>query len=725
MEPAGASASPDTDVVFRDGLGERRLIQDPSGVVRELLCIRAELTSVPAFEFSLRDRFRRLGSFQHPYFVPARVVERLSDRSRSLALVSDRFNGIRLAQLLPRIAQRGVRLDIDTTVFWLRQLLDALARFHESSRDIAHGALGTDRVILTSNGRLMVTEYALGAAIERLAYPADRYWRELRIPVLRGAQPIRLDQRTDVAQVGVLALSLILGRVLRDDEYPARIGDLLAAAWAAVPAGGFEPVPPPLRQWIARTLQLDPSRSFGSADESSQELERICETIEFPGSPASVHAFLERYRSSDASASAPVVAVAIAEPYIPPPRVASPLDDVVRSYADEGPSAPASESDSSATAGGASTASPTSAPSETIDVSVRQAPASLQGAGDPGLDEFQSEFAPAHSGLGGFGSELDDFRPESDVSSAEARTTPSARSAAPAASTTVPAPAALPTAEPFTVLPPTPEFQEDTALPPEDLPRPQPSAPVPQPAGRRWKVLVAAVVGVVLVAGLTRWLQRTPVESSSGTLAITTVPRGASAIVDGRPVGVTPVTLTVSPGYHTVELQHGRASKAVSVTVQAGGRLEQHVELPIEPLEAVPSGWVSVRASLDLDVYEDDRLIGNTVAGRLPLPVGTHVLTFRHDQLGFRTTRSIAVTEGKSTTAAVELPNGLVRVLVQPWADVWIDGKEIGRTPVENIPVPIGTHDVVLRHPELGEQRHRVTVSVNELSRLDVDLRAQ
>lgn len=725
MEPAGASASPDTDVVFRDGLGERRLIQDPSGTVRELLCLRAELTSIPAFEFSLRDRFRRLSSFQHPYFVPARVVERLSDRPRSLALVSDRFNGIRLAQVLTRIEQRGVRLDIDTTVFWLRQLLEALARFHESSRDIAHGALGTDRVMLTSNGRLMVTEYALGAAIERLEYPAQRYWRELHIPVLRGVQPIRLDQRTDVAQVGVLALSLILGRVLRDDEYPARIGDLLAAAWAAVPAGGFEPVPPPLRQWIARMLQLDPGRSFASADESSQELERICETIEFPGSPASVQAFLERYRSSDVSVSSPAASAAIAEPYIPPPRVASPLDDVVRPYADEGPSAPASGSESSAVTGGASIVSPTSPPSETVGVSMRPAPASLQGADDLGLDEFPSESAPSDLGPGGIATELDDFRPESDFSYAEAPSTPIGRSPAPAASTAVPAPSASLTAEPFTVLPPTPEFQEDTALPPEDIPRPLPSAPEPSLARRNWRILAAAVVGVALVAGLARWLQRTPVESSTGTLVITTVPRGATAIVDGRPVGVTPVTLTVSPGYHTVELQHERASKAVSVTVPAGGRLEQYVELSTEPREAIPSGWVSVRASLDFDVYEDDKLIGNTVAGRLPLPVGTHVLTFRHDQLGFRTTRSVAVAEGKSTTTAVELPNGLVRVLAQPWADVWIDGKAIGRTPVENIPVPIGTHDVVLRHPELGEQRHRMTVSVNDLSRLDVDLRAR
>ena len=59
----------------------------------------------------------------------------------------------------------------------------------------------------------------------------------------------------------------------------------------------------------------------------------------------------------------------------------------------------------------------------------------------------------------------------------------------------------------------------------------------------------------------------------------------------------------------------------------------------------------------------------------------------------------------------------------QPWADVWLDGEHIGETPIGNVAVPIGAHEVVFRHPELGEQTVRTTVTLAAPARLSVDLR--
>jgi len=46
----------------------------------------------------------------------------------------------------------------------------------------------------------------------------------------------------------------------------------------------------------------------------------------------------------------------------------------------------------------------------------------------------------------------------------------------------------------------------------------------------------------------------------------------------------------------------------------------------------------------------------------------------------------------------------------RPWADVAIDGKSGGQTPISNLQVPIGVHEVVFRHPRLGERRQTVVV---------------
>ena len=43
--------------------------------------------------------------------------------------------------------------------------------------------------------------------------------------------------------------------------------------------------------------------------------------------------------------------------------------------------------------------------------------------------------------------------------------------------------------------------------------------------------------------------------------------------------------------------------------------------------------------------------------------------------------------------------------------------------PGGNLQVPIGPHDVVFRHPDLGEQHHAVSVTLTAPARLSVDLR--
>src|SRR5207244_11931841 len=89
-----------------------------------------------------------------------------------------------------------------------------------------------------------------GAGIDELHYSRDRYWSELRIampPSPTGSMP-RFDQRTDVTQVGIVSLSLILGRLLTDEEYPTQIADVLSSAWANSSTGELEPMPPGLRE---------------------------------------------------------------------------------------------------------------------------------------------------------------------------------------------------------------------------------------------------------------------------------------------------------------------------------------------------------------------------------------------------------------------------------------------------------------------------------------------
>ncbi len=294
-------------IVFEDGLGPRTRHADAAGgPAIEVLRLRPSFATVPSFEFALRERAGRLAGFRHPAFVRVRGVERSSGDESLLTVASDAAPGLRLSVILAGTQARRVPLDIYAALCLIRQLVSAVAMLHEGVRDVAHGTLAPERLFVTPQARLLIAEPVLGAAIEQLRLPCERYWRELRVAVPPGTARIHLDARTDVMQIGAVALALVLGRPLGDDDLPLRTAELVSSVWAVSPRGGFEPLPHGLRGWLAQSLQLDPQRAFATPRDARAELDAVLGDGELVSSPASLDAFLARYRASEALAPAVV-----------------------------------------------------------------------------------------------------------------------------------------------------------------------------------------------------------------------------------------------------------------------------------------------------------------------------------------------------------------------------------------------------------------------------------
>ena len=47
----------------------------------------------------------------------------------------------------------------------------------------------------------------------------------------------------------------------------------------------------------------------------------------------------------------------------------------------------------------------------------------------------------------------------------------------------------------------------------------------------------------------------------------------------------------------------------------------------------------------------------------------------------------------------------------------------VGETPLGNLPVTIGPHEVIFRHPQFGEKRQAVSVTLNAPVRVTVDMK--
>jgi hypothetical protein len=205
------------------------------------------------------------------------------------------------------------------------------------------------------------------------------------------------------------------------------------------------------------------------------------------------------------------------------------------------------------------------------------------------------------------------------------------------------------------------------------------------------------------------------------------------------------LTITLLAGSHNVELRGYGEPRIIPVAISVGQHVAQYVDLPTlapaethaaapttqsaaadHPAADVPAngpGWIAVGGKLEMQLFESGHLLGTSKIERIMVPAGHHDLEMVNELLGYRGTRSVQVSPGKVTTITVEIPKGSVAINALPWAEVWMDGTKLGETPIGNLAVPAGSHDLVFRHPDFGERRETVLVTLNAPVRLSVDMR--
>jgi hypothetical protein len=198
---------------------------------------------------------------------------------------------------------------------------------------------------------------------------------------------------------------------------------------------------------------------------------------------------------------------------------------------------------------------------------------------------------------------------------------------------------------------------------------------------------------------------------------------GARVSVDGVAKGGAPITIAdLEPGEHVVLVESDLGSVKQTVVVEAG--IMASLMVPLGAPEGAPvSGWISVSAPTDVQVFEGGRLVGSSQSERLMVSAGRHEIEIVNETLGYRSSRTVQVSPGKVSSVKIEFPKGRIALNAIPWAEVWVDGVKIGDTPIGNHELQIGPHEIIFRNPDLGEQRHAVTVVADKPGRLSVDLR--
>ena len=239
---------------------------------------------------------------------------------------------------------------------------------------------------------------------------------------------------------------------------------------------------------------------------------------------------------------------------------------------------------------------------------------------------------------------------------------------------------------------------------------------------------MAGVIGVVALAEgaiITRLVTQKPaLPAAERAVMIESPEPGDTVIVDGRPVGTTPLQLSVPAGTRAIRLVRAAAISPVLDTASALRSSEQadrdsRAAGAIDEAAAHQrSGGVRFSSPIELKVLEGDRVLGSTADGPIVTTAGTHQLDLVNSALGYRVRQTVTIRAGVLSPLTITPPMGRLSINAEPWAQVLIDDRPIGDTPLANVSVSLGEHEVVFRHPQLGERRETVTVRADVPTRV-------
>ncbi len=596
-----------------DGFGDRLLMFDNTETDSlELLRFYPSLSAIGGFENALHERVRQIGRIPDHAFPLIVAVERL-EGDGALALVSTHIPGKRLSVFFDRPGpRRGLNPSFVTGI--VTQIVQALAVLQSKGDGIAHCALTPERVVITTGGRVCLVEHVLGSALVQLNLSASQLWREFGLVTIQDPSgAVRLDARTDVFQLGVLALEMLIGRRVPPQDLKDRLTDLLDQWSFDMARAGL--ASDRLRAWLERALQIG-SRPYANAAEAYADLRDM-----------------------------------------PAESAASAFESLTGDVVDIGTRRPAP-----------APAWPVPAPAQAPEARLAAAPAPITAPIPP---------APA---------------PKPELVSPEPAATTRIREASPE-----PVPAPVPTP------PPAPPAQPKYTPPPPAARQPEEQRTLfGLPLMSPW---VAAVLGLVIVA--------------EAVVIAALVLRRPDVTQAAEPVeaveAAAPVDAPVPANEIRTPIPDGEQRVPTSTTASGAPATGQNPPAPPrDPIAAAAirqrSGGVRLQSPIELKVLEGEKVLGSSVDGPIVASAGTHQLDLINAELGLRLRHPVTFVAGQITMLDVPIPPGRVNFNAQPWAEVAIGGKVLGETPLANVSVPIGRHEVVFRHPELGERRQNIVV---------------
>jgi hypothetical protein len=211
----------------------------------------------------------------------------------------------------------------------------------------------------------------------------------------------------------------------------------------------------------------------------------------------------------------------------------------------------------------------------------------------------------------------------------------------------------------------------------------------------------------------------------SAPITIDSLAAGDIVIINGKDVGVTPLTLTLATDVRSLRVEARAPVPTVDLAAAQAPAAAVTGSAATDALLASARerrGGLRLVSPVEVQVLEGERVLGSSADGPIVTTAGRHELDFINTAVGFRSRQVVEIRAGQIVGMNVAMPDGRVSINAVPWAQVLIDGNPAGDTPLANLPLAVGEHQITFRHPQLGEQTQRVMVKTGALTRVSATL---
>ncbi len=215
-------------------------------------------------------------------------------------------------------------------------------------------------------------------------------------------------------------------------------------------------------------------------------------------------------------------------------------------------------------------------------------------------------------------------------------------------------------------------------------------------------------------------------DAQKGILVVETDPvDGAAVYIDGERYGQTPMTLygALSTGRHTLRIDHPQYQTVTEKIITVPGK-KVAVKKTLIPAFAT----ISVTTEpVDADVYLDGRPVGTAPLTYARIPVGSEVtVSFRHPETE-RMSIPLTLKKNEKRPMNIVLPEKSAKVSFFSFpkaAEIYIDKRLVGSTPLKDYPLARGSHNYTLEKEGYESVSGSFSVKGGESLNQTVELKA-